>query len=513
MNKKQLAINLLSNAIAFTVQFGINFFFTPYLIRTVGKEAYSFFPLANSFISYTSIITIALNSMASRFITIKIQQNNIPEANIYFNSVLRGNTYIALFLTIPSILMVCFASKILNIPPQILPDIRWLFGLVFLSSIISIATDVYGVATFAKNQLHRSSIRNTQVNIGRILVLLLLFYFMKPSILFFGIVNLLVAIYIYITDKRFTRLLLPEITVNRTLFKKDAIIELLKSGVWNSINQLSLIILTNLDLLICNLLLGASETGDFALVKTIPIFIQSVVGVLVSVFVPEFIILYAQNKKAELLISINRSIKFMSLIMTIPLGFLLIYGNDFFTVWVAGQNSHKLYMLSTLTIIPLIITTSINTIFNVYTVTNKLKMPALVLLATGILNTILIITLIKTTSLGIFAIPLVSMTVGVLRNLLFTPIYASRCLNVKWNTFYKAIIRGLTCCFTVICLSILTKSIITISIGWAQLLISGITVGLGALFLNSFIIFDQRERSIIYTLARTKINQFKNNKS
>ena len=72
MKNKQLAINMIANIISFMVNIGINFLFTPYLINTVGKEAYSFFPLANNFISYTSIITVALNSMASRFITINI---------------------------------------------------------------------------------------------------------------------------------------------------------------------------------------------------------------------------------------------------------------------------------------------------------------------------------------------------------------------------------------------------------------------------------------------------------
>lgn len=506
MSKKQLAINLTTNTIAFAVQFGINFFFTPYLIRTVGKEAYSFFPLANSFISYTSIITIALNSMASRFITIKIQQNDNPGANTYFNSVLVGNTYIALFLTLPSILMVVFANSILNIPPPILSDIQILFGLVFLSSIIGIATSVYGVATFAKNQLQRSSIRNTQVNIGRVLILLLLFYFFRPTILYFGIANLFVVTYILITDKKFTRQLLPEITINRAYFKTDAIKELLKSGVWNSINQLSLIILTNLDLLICNVLLGASDTGDFALVKTIPLFIQSFVGMLVGVFVPEFIILYAQNKRAELLTSINRSIKFMSIIMSIPLGFLLVYGLDFFRFWIPGEDPNKLYLLSNLTIIPLIITTSINTIFNVYTVTNKLKTPAIVLFITGVLNTLIIITLLKTTNIGILAIPLVSLALGVIQHLTFTPLYAAKCLEVKWDTFYKAIFRGLACCCGVMLISYAIKTNFECKT-WLSLLVSGIMVGCLSLLLNFNIAFSRSEKAYAYSLIKSKLSK------
>ena len=512
MAKKQLAINMLANIIAFVIQFGINFFFTPYLIRTVGKEAYGFFPLANSFISYASIFTIALNSMASRFITIKIQQNDREGANIYFNSVLMGNTIIAIFLTIPSILTVVFLNYLLNIPPEVLLDVQMLFGLILGGTLLSIVTSVFGVATFARNRLELSSIRNAESNILRVALLILLFYFFKPSISYIGFANLAVVVFMIVMNVRYTRLLLPEITVDKKYFNTAAVKELLSSGVWNSVNQLSLVLLTNLDLLICNVLIGASATGEYALVKTIPLFIQSLVGMLVGVFVPEFMILYAQNKSDELLKSINRSIKFMAIIMTIPLGFLLVFGDIFFSLWVPNQDTSKLFLLSNLTILPLIITTSINTIFNVYTVTNKLKVPALVLLITGVINTLLIILFLNITDMGIIVIPLVSLVVGITRNLLFTPIYAAKSLNVRWNIFYKAIFRGMICCLAVVSISFGVKYFLVPS-SWISFLLIGAVVGILSLGINALIALSKYELNTVLNLISkflAKLNLLKN---
>ena len=73
-NNKQIAKNLIFNSTSFAINFIMSFAFTPYLIRTVGKEAYSFFPLINNMIGYTSIITTAVGSMAGRFITMRIYQ-------------------------------------------------------------------------------------------------------------------------------------------------------------------------------------------------------------------------------------------------------------------------------------------------------------------------------------------------------------------------------------------------------------------------------------------------------
>lgn len=62
-------------------------------------------------------------------------------------------------------------------------------------------------------------------------------------------------------------------------------------------NQLSMVLLTSLDIYLMNVLIGAKAAGEYSMAKTLPNFIQSFVGVMVSVFIPQFTILYAQRKK------------------------------------------------------------------------------------------------------------------------------------------------------------------------------------------------------------------------
>ena len=106
--KTQVAKNLIFNTISFGINFAISFLFTPYLIRTVGKEAYSFFPLVNNIIGYSSILTAAVGSMGGRFITMSIYQNDKEGANQYFNSVWVANIFLSILFTIVSILAVIF---------------------------------------------------------------------------------------------------------------------------------------------------------------------------------------------------------------------------------------------------------------------------------------------------------------------------------------------------------------------------------------------------------------------
>ena len=70
-NNKQLLINFIAMVIAFIANAGINFFLSGYIVNTVSEEAYGFIQLANTFVTYFTIITIAINSMSSRYIAIE----------------------------------------------------------------------------------------------------------------------------------------------------------------------------------------------------------------------------------------------------------------------------------------------------------------------------------------------------------------------------------------------------------------------------------------------------------
>ena len=87
---KALIINTIASFVTFIVGLGIAFFFTPFLTDTVGEEAYGFVSLGNNVINYITILTVALNSVAGRFITIEYHQGKKKEANELFFICING---------------------------------------------------------------------------------------------------------------------------------------------------------------------------------------------------------------------------------------------------------------------------------------------------------------------------------------------------------------------------------------------------------------------------------------
>lgn len=504
-NKRQLTRNLVYNIISFITNLGISFFFTPYLIKVVGKEAYSFFPLVNNIIGYSSILTAAVGSMGGRFITMRFYKNDILGANQYFNSVWVANFILSILLTLVSIIAIIYINVLLTVPKNLETDVRWLFAFGSLSLVVGLITGLFGLGTYVKNRLDMSASVNVTVNILRVLLIIGLFYVFKPSIIYMSLSAFIAALVGMFFNLSFKKLLLPELTFNpRNYFSWSKIIEVTKSGIWNSLNQLGNVLLNQVDLLITNLFIGAAATADYAVAKTAPIMLLSLLAMLSSLFMPQFNILYAKGKIEDLIRSVSRSVSIVSLIIGIPMGFLIVFSKSFFELWVPEIDSNILYSLSLLTIVPLIVGACINPVFGLFVVTNKLKVPTLFLLLGSSLQTIVIFIVLKTTDLGILAIPIVSGIQAILRNTLFTTVYGGICLGLNWKTFFPALFKGIMGMAVITGVAYIFQLFITIE-NWISFFTVFSLVSIISISINIFFIFNKNDRDIMVGMIKSKI--------
>lgn len=496
---KQIAKNLIFNIGVFIINSGITFFLSPYLIRTVGKEAYSFYPLISNIVHYANIITTAIGSMAGRFITMEIYGNRIKEAEGYFNSVLLANWILSLLFSLLTFIGVLYIAEFLTVPEYLLSDVRWIFLLSSLAMIITLNSDLLGIGTYVKNRIDLNSMMRMAGAITNVSFIVVLFVWFSPSIIYIGIASLASALICILFNCYFKKKLLPELPISPiSTFSLSKIRTLMSSGIWNSVNQLSNVLLTHIDLLITNIFISAAATGDFALVKMAPNLIYTLLALLSGSFIPNFNILYAQNKFEELLHEINKSMKIVGILICVPIGFLLVFADEFFQLWVPSVDSKYLFWLSFITVLPMIFGSSINPVFGVFAVTNRLKVPSLVLLFAGIINTIVIYILLKTTNLGIWSIPIVSAIQQGIRNFFFTPIYASICLKQRLLTFYPTLLKCCLALLVVCIIGICIKEII-ISVNWMTLLLKASLMSFISLTFNMYVLLSKKERVFIFS--------------
>lgn len=510
MDKKRLVINLTAQLLSLFVYMGINIVLTPYYKSNIGETAYSYVQIANGFIMYVQILVSALNTMASRFITINIHQNNYDEANKYFTSVFYSNVIVSGFLIVPSLVFITFLDKIINIEPaSLVGDVKLLFFFVFINYFITIITSIFSVATYATNRLDLLAVKTIQSELIRAALLVGAYVFLRPYLWYCGIVSVICTIYLSFANRRFTTQLLPDIKINRKYFDLKKIWELVSLGLWNSITRLGQVLLDQIDLLIANIFISPQAAAVIGYSKVLPTTISTLMGSVIGIFNPQITIAYAKEDTEELVQVIKSCNRMLIFILSIPLAFLTIYAKEFYRLWMPEENINVLYSLTILSVGTLYVSMSIQVLYHVFIITKKVKENSLVMLLSGVSTTLIVFILLKTTNLGIYAVAGVSTVIGLIRNLTFTPMYAAKSLGVKWYRFYSDIGLGFVSIGSIVILGMLSKQIIPID-SYFRLFLIGIPTGILAVILNYFIILTRNERVLIMDKVKQSLNKFRN---
>ena len=490
MKRKQLILNIIANFLSVLVSLLVSLFLTPYIVSKIGKEAYSFVPISNNFTSYLWLLSTAFTSMTARFVTLRVHRNDIDSANDYYSTSFFTNLIIVFISSLICLVIIFNLNSIVNIPKNIFPDVRFLFITIFIAFIINVATNSFSLPAFCTNRLDISSIISIVSILIRLVVVFVLFSFFAPQVYFIGLSILAVIVTQGILNIFVAKRIMPNLRISLKHLKLKIIYELFFAGIWNSFTQLSSILLTGLDLLIANIMLGASASGILAVAKTAPMALQMLINVVPTAFNPYLTILYAKEDRVIFNDELRYTLKFSSIITGIPIAGFIALSSIFLRLWVPTVASTELTTLAILTMISMVASFCIMPLFYIFTITNKLKWPAISIFITGISNILFVFILIKSTDFGLLAIAGVSSIFEAIRCLIFVPMYAAYCLKEKLSFFYNSIFRSLIFMFILIIvftfiayiLPIKTWSLLLVSVGFMTVL--GILIGLAFLLNN-----------------------------
>lgn len=492
---KRLAINLTAQTINFAVNIGINFLLTPFIIKNIGSESYGFVGLANSFIIYAELITIALNSMAGRFIIIKIYQNDRENTNRYFTSVFCANLITAMTLIIPAFLIVINLNKIVHISSNI-TDVKLLWMFIFSNFIINIVFTTFGLATYSKDRFDLSSMLGITSSLIRVIVLTIAYRFFPANVWYLGLSTVLCTFYTLALNIYFTKRLLPEIKIQRKYFDFAAIKEIISSGIWNALTKLSQIFTSGVDLLITNIFISSIDMGVLALAKTVPNFIINFIVTISNVFNPQITKQYAKNDNVDLVHSVKNAMKLITVVSTIPNAFLLVFGVAFYKLWVPGEDAVRLQILSFLTVANLCITGPLQPLYQIFTITNKVKKNSIIMIIYGIVSVSFTLLLLKTTNLGVYCVVGVSILLSFIISLVFHIPYGAICLGLDWKTFYPEIGKSIVS-FLMLSFFYFALKFVLPTDSWPRLFISLFICGCIGLLSNIFLLLSKRERKLL----------------
>ena len=445
-NSKQLIKNTAAQTASFGLIILVSFFLTTYIVEKIGTEVYGFVGLANNITGYVVVFTVAINSLANRYITIEYVKKDYDAANKYFSSVTAANLAVVGIIFIPAVVLLLNLERVINIPPEFVTDVKILWAFVFLMFGFTLAFGRMEVATFAHNRVDLSAFRTMESNILKVAVLVILFGFFAPKVYYVGVSAFICSLYMIAANAHYMKKLTPELKFSGAKIDIGSIKEMLTVGVWNSANQMSQMLFNGLDLLIANLFIGAAGMGLMSIAKTIPLHLVTFVGMIAGAFYPAMTISYAKDDKDDFIKETNFATGVCGFICAVPVVGVMVFGSHFYRLWLPSLTASEIstvQILSVMTLLPQYFSMYLFPLYQVNTLTCKLKIPSIINIVLGVLNVVIVFVLLKCTNLGLYAIAGVSSVLLSLRIVVFVPMYAAHSLKKKFRTFYPPLVRGL----------------------------------------------------------------------
>lgn len=491
--KKNIFFTIGVGLVGILVHTFTGFFLTPRITNELGVEAYGFASLARNFVSYTSIVMIAINAFAARYLTISYKKNNYNKFKEYYSTIYIGNVCLAGVLTIISFFCIWKLEYIISIPAYLVSDVKLLFIFIFLQFFVSTLANIYGLTGYIKDKLHWIQVVNTISYVIDIVAILLFFWIASPVVWYIGLVSLIVSIFVLLGNICVKTKWLPHVKPKVSEFSFLSLKKLLLNGIWSAVNSLGNTLNSGLDLLISNLMLSAVDMGQIAIAKTFLTITSAITSTAAKAFHPTFLKDFALDSMTELL----RDLKFSMKICAMPTNIIVVgfcaLGIPFLTLWVPDQDIYTLYYLIILAFLPSLAEGPMYPLYFINTLTLKNRIPCFVTIIGGVVNVGAMYVLLRNTDLGAYAVLLTTAIIMCFINLIFNPIYLSFSLGVKWFTFFPGVLRNIVSIIVCTACTMVISKLLPAVTSWGKLFSNGIVIGGVLLILQLLTLFSAHE--------------------
>lgn len=439
--KRQVIKNIATNFISFIVNTGMIIVLTPYLVGELGIEAYGYIPLSMLFVTYVNVIIDSICASINRYVINAIGVRGDDDVAIIFNTFFFMVLSISGVISILAFVLFFWLGDIINIPDELLNDVKLLFIYVILSFAVSILGSVYSVALFSNNRIDLMQIINLLKLIIRAVMIVALFVYDGVSLSNVGIATFIASIFSLILYIVFFKFYFPCFTFKfgNVNFKK--VKPIMNTSFWVLVNQFGSIILTRLDLLLVNKLVDAKMMGVYAIFIKFNDILKSMSSIVGTAIAPYINKLHAKNAEVELLESNVLFIKLTGVILSIPIGMLCVYSEFIIGRWVGYEFTYVSQYIPFI-VIPSLINLSITPLFSTQLALNKVKFSAVLNVVFGITSIVICIILTKKYDMGIYGILIGTQGCLLFKNLIIIPTYTAIILNKNILYFTRPLVTS-----------------------------------------------------------------------
>jgi O-antigen/teichoic acid export membrane protein len=389
-SNKQIKYGAIISYIGIVVNILTGLLYTPWLIRTIGKDDYGLYTLSLSIISLF-VFDFGLSAAVQRFVAKYLAVNNEQKVNDCLGLVYKLYIYIDIVLLVILTAVYFFIPSIYK---ELLPDEIEKFKVIY---IISASFSIFSFPFIPLGGVISAYEKFVQLKICDLFHKIFIVITMTICLLYglglyalvsvnaiSGILTILLKLYVV---KRYTNANINFSYSNKTEFK-----DILNFSGWTTVIALSQRCIFNIVPTILGMFTGSASIAVIGIAMNLEAYTFMYASAINGMFLSKVSRIVSKDGSGDvlpLMIKVGRLQLFM--ISIIFIGFIII-GKDFITLWL-GNNFEEVYICTLLLIIPSFFALPQDIADQAIIAQNKVKYRARVYLFVAILNLIMAIPL------------------------------------------------------------------------------------------------------------------------
>ncbi len=494
---RQVRRNTFASIFYFVVNAAIALWLVPYLIHRVGVDGYGLIVLGLSLTAYVNLAAGSVNTSISRFLTVDINRGELDRANETFNTALFG-AVLGVAIILPLLWFFgANVTSIVSIPEAWSHSAPAFVILLAVAFVTTFLRNILTVPAFARNRLDLIFVCQGIDLAVRILTLVALMSLLTPDVWQVGVGVLSGAAAALLFSVLIWRVLAPYLTVAPRRFQRSRFSELFTMSAWVLVNSTGALLFLNVDLIVANQALGATAAGQFGAILQIVIAIRSAASLLARIVAPLFFARYAKGEFAELRTVMKRSMRYLGIIIACPVGILCAWSGEFLTLWLGPEFAHLQWVVCIATA-HLAANLSCMPLFFLQQAANRVKYPAIVTLALGLLHVGLSISLAWGLGWGLYGIAISGALTLSAKNCLYTTLNGAAILDLPYRTFLTPVFATVASTIIAFALGETASKMVAI-VDWTDLVMMTLVVTILYFFLVWRFLLGSEDKSFIRT--------------
>ena len=329
--------NVSSNVAYIVITTSMMLAYIPYLVRELGPAAYGVISLGNLIALFALCLCDGVSAAFVRNLAISLSVGDRNAAHRTFSSGIVLSGIIVVLCAVPAVLLSWYFPVLFQVPEPLSQDSQIFAAAAIAQVLIALIENNFASSAIV---LHRFDLRNTVrllTMITRIAVVVFCFSLFPAHVWQVGFGLLLSAVVSLAGSVLLWRHLTATVRFGRAFVDFGHVREMVRTGISVSFNRVGWVILIGSDLILINWFFDPVVTGHFGVLILVAELIRNGVDAVSSVLGPGILVQYARRDFAKLAATMRRSIKVLSLALSVSVGILCAFSGSLLELWLGPE--------------------------------------------------------------------------------------------------------------------------------------------------------------------------------